>query len=163
MIQPDFSVVIIGPNPGPAAALAPFCERTTRGGGQGAIVFKLTRKSVVNAVNNGLKPAEITARLARHASNEVPANVLRQVQEWSNWVRRVTCSSLIALRCPDSETADRVMGVMRRQAERVNSTVVAIDCKELTTTQRNKLRDHGILVDENPADQETPSKPGKKR
>jgi hypothetical protein len=152
VVQPDFSVVIIGPNPAPAAALAPFCERTTRGGGQGAVVLKLTRESVVKAVKNGLKSDEITARLKRHASNDLPANVLRQVEDWSNWVRRVTTLSLIALRCPDSETADRVMAVMKRQAERVNSTVVAIDRKKLTTTERNKLEDHGILVEDEPTD-----------
>jgi hypothetical protein len=79
VVQPDFSVVVIGLNPAPAAAMAPFCERTTRGGGPGAIVMKITRESVVKAVSNGLKPTEILARLKLHASNEVPANVLHQV------------------------------------------------------------------------------------
>ncbi len=162
VVQPDFSVVVIGPNPAPAAELAPFCERTTRGGGQGAMVLKITRDSVVKAVKNGLPPAEIVARLERHASNSVPANVLRQVQEWSTWVRRVTSSSLIALRCPDSDTADRVMAAMKRQAERVNSTVVALDLKKLTTIERNKLQEHGILVDAEPESQETKSKARKK-
>jgi Helicase conserved C-terminal domain len=146
VVQPDFSVVVIGPNPAPTAALAPFCERTTRGGGQGAIVMKITRESVVKAVANGLKPAEIVARLQRHATNEVPTNVLRQVQEWSTWVRQITSSSLIALRCPDSETADRVMAALKRQAERANATLVVIDRKKLTTADLNKLRDQGILV-----------------
>jgi soluble cytochrome b562 len=150
VVQPDFSLVIIGTNAAPAAALAPLCERTTRGGSQGALVLKLTRESVVKAVKNGLKPQEIVARLTRHASNEVPANVLRQVQEWSTWVRRVTSSSLVALRCPDSDTADRVMAAMKRQAERVSSTLVAIDRNKLTTTDRNKLEDHGILVEDEP-------------
>ena len=110
------------------------------------MILKITRESVVKAVSNGLKPAEIEARLKRHASNEVPANVLREVQDWSNWVRQVTASTLIVLRCPDRDTADRVMGALKRQAERVNETLVAIDQKKLTTTERNKLRGHGIIV-----------------
>ena len=146
VVQPDFSVIVIGLNPAPAAELAPFCERTTRGGSPGALVLKITRDSVVKAVSNGLKPAEIVARLKRHASNEVPANVLREVQDWSNWVRQVTTSTLTVLRCPDRDTADRVMGALKRQAERVNETLVAIDQKKLTTTERNKLRGHGIIV-----------------
>jgi Helicase conserved C-terminal domain len=150
--------VVIGPNPAPAAELAPFCERTNRGGGQGAMVLKITRDSVVKAVKNGLPPAEIVARLERHASNEVPANVLRQVQEWSTWVRRVTSSTMVALRCPDTDSADRVMAAMKRQAERVNSTVVALDLKKLTTTERNKLQEHGILVDGEPESEVTKSK-----
>jgi hypothetical protein len=146
VVQPDFSVIVIGLNPAPAAELAPFCERTTRGGTPGALILKITRESVVKAVSNGLKPAEIVARLERHASNEVPANVLREVRDWSNWVRQVTSSTLSVLRCPDRDTADRVMGALKRQAERVNDTLVAIDQKKLTTTERTKLRSHGIIV-----------------
>jgi predicted KAP-like P-loop ATPase len=134
------------------------CERTNRGGGQGAIVLKITRESVVKAIKNGLNPPEIVARLKHHASNELPANVLRQVQEWSTWVRRVTISPLLALRCPDSDTADRVMAALKRQAERVNPTLVAIDLKKLTTVERNKLQEHGILVDDEPADRKSRSK-----
>jgi Helicase conserved C-terminal domain len=147
VVQPDFSVIVIGLNPAPAADLAPFCERTTRGGSAGAMVLKITRESVVKAVSHGLKPAEIVARLQRHASNEVPANVLREVQDWSNWVRRVTASTLTVVRCPDQDTADRVVAALKRQAQRVNDTLVAIDQKKLTSTERNKLRDHGIIVE----------------
>ena len=108
VVQPDFSVIVIGLNPTAAAELAPFCERATGSGGRGATILKITRESVVKAVANGLKPAEITDRLRRHASNEVPANVLREVQDWSSWVRHVTPATLTVLRCPDRDTADRV-------------------------------------------------------
>jgi hypothetical protein len=163
VVQPDFSVIVIGLNPAPAAELAPFCERTTQGGGQGAMVLKITRESVVKAVSQGLKPAEIVARLQRHASNEVPANVLREVQDWSNWVRRVTSSTLTVLRCPDRDTADRVMVALKRQAERVNDTLVAIDQKKLSATERNKLRSHGIIVQGDSEAREGKSKARRKR
>jgi Helicase conserved C-terminal domain len=156
-------VIVIGLNPAPAADLAPFCVRTTRGGSHGAMVLKITRESVVKAVSHGLKPAEIVARLKRHASNEVPANVLREVQDWSNWVRHVTTSTLTVLRCPDRDTADRVMGAFKRHAQRVNDTLVAIDQKKLTSTERNKLRDHGIIVQGGSEAQESKSKVRKKQ
>ena len=35
VVQPDFSVIVIGLNPTAAAELAPFCERATGGGGGG--------------------------------------------------------------------------------------------------------------------------------
>jgi Helicase conserved C-terminal domain len=127
------------------------------------MVLKISRDSVVNAVKNGLPPTEIVARLERHASNGVPAKVLRQVQEWSTWVRRVTSSSLTALRCPDSDTADRVMAAMKRQAERVNTTVVALGLTKLTTVVRNKLQEHGILVENEPGGRETKSNARKLR
>jgi hypothetical protein len=158
VVQPDFSVIVIGLNPTPAADLAPFCERAATGSGQGALVLKITRDSVVKAVSLGLKPEEIVGRLRRHASNEVPANVLREVEEWSNWVRRVSTSTLTVVRCPDPATADRVMSALKRQAERLNNTLIAIDPKKLTATERNKLRSHGIIVQRGTEAQESETK-----
>src|SRR5262249_34243424 len=125
VVQPDFSVIVIGLNPTAAAELAPFCERATGGGSRGATILKITRESVVRAVAHGLESAKIVDRLRRHASNEVPANVLHEIRDWSNWVRRVTPATLTVLRCPDRDTADRVMGALKRQAERLNETLVA--------------------------------------
>jgi hypothetical protein len=146
VVQPDFSVVLIGQNPLPAAELAPFCVRTTRAGAPGASVLKITRESVIKAVSHGLQPVEIVERLERHASNKVPANVLREVRDWSNGVRQVISATLTVLRCPDAETADRVVEALKRQADRVNATLVALDVKELTATERSKLQSVGIIV-----------------
>jgi hypothetical protein len=107
---------------------------------------------VVKAVSHGLKPSEIADRLRRHASHEVPANVLREVQDWSNWVRRVTPSTMTVLRCPDRDTADRVLSALRKQAERVNDTLIALDLKKLTSAERAKLLAHGIIVEGHAAD-----------
>ena len=163
VVQPDFSVIVIGVNPAPAAELAPFCERASQGAGQGAMILKITRESVVKAVSQGLKPAEIVARLKHHADNEVPANVLRSVEDWAGWVRQVTAGTLAVLRCPDRETADRVMGALKRQGERINDTLVAIDQKKLTATERNKLRSHGILVQSASETQTAKAKSRKRR
>ncbi|MHB1556845.1 MAG: helicase-associated domain-containing protein [Isosphaeraceae bacterium] len=147
VVQPDFSVIVIGPNPAAAAELAPFCERSTGGAGHGAMILKLTRDSVVKAVGHGLKPDEVVARLRRHASVEVPANVLHEVKQWSTWVRRITPTTLTVLRCPDRETADRVMSALRKQAERLNDTMVALDAKKLTPADRSRLVAQGIVVE----------------
>jgi hypothetical protein len=163
IVQPDFSVVVIGLNPAPAAELAPFCERTTRGAGQGALVLKLTRESVVKAVAHGLKPEAIVSRLQRHASNELPANVLKEVEGWAGWVRHVTPCTLTVLRCPDQATADRVMSALKRQAERINETLVAIDRKKLTTADRNKLRDQGIIVQGQDDEEKASGPPARRR
>ena len=112
VVQPDFSVIVIGLNPASVAELTPFCERTNKTGGQGATVLKITRDAVVKAVGLGMKPADMVARLARHAHNDVPANVLQEINEWANWVRHVVPSKLSVLRCGDPNTADRVMSVL---------------------------------------------------
>lgn len=43
VVQPDFSVIVIGLNSVSLAELAPFCERTNKGSGQGATLLKITR------------------------------------------------------------------------------------------------------------------------
>src|SRR5262249_56386915 len=146
VVQPDFSVVIIGLNPTPAAELAPFCERVQGHAGQGVLVFKLTRDAVVKAVTNGLAPTDIVDRLQRHASNPVPANVLQEMRGWCDWVRRLTPETMTVFRCPDRETADRVLAALGRDAQRLGDALVGLAGERVTTAVRNKLHKEGIIV-----------------
>ena len=150
VVQPDYSIVIIGPSAAPAAELLPFCERTSAGSRPGALVLKITRESVLQAIGRGLPPAEVLVRLKRHASHELPANVVREVEGWAGWVRQVALERLTVLRCPDRETADRVMGALPKQAERIHETMVAIAPSKLTTVERQKLLGQGIIVRRRP-------------
>ena len=147
VVQPDFSIVIIGLNPAPAAELSPFCDRDKKSGVTGAVTLKLTRESVVRAVANGLDPAMIGERLTRRSSTQVPANVLRQVQDWSGWVRKVKVATQTIIRCPDRDTADRVQATLKRHAERLNDTMLAIVESKLTSADRTRLRDQGVLIE----------------
>jgi hypothetical protein len=146
VIQPDYSVIVIGLSTASIAELTLLCERSTKGGGNGATILKITRESIVRAVRLGLKPADIIARLTRHASNDIPANVLREVKEWSSWVRQVKLSTMTVIRCGEQDSADRVMAVFRRQAERLSDTIIAIDHARLTASERDKLMGQGIIV-----------------
>ena len=112
------------------------------------MTLRLTRASVVKAVAYGMKPAEIMDRLRRLATKEVPANVLRQVSDWCGWVRRAHASTTLIVRCADSETADRIVAVMKRQAERLTETIVTIDQHRLTSADRNNLREQGVLIED---------------
>jgi len=146
VVQPDFSVTIIGLNPAVAAELAPFCERVRGHAGEGALVLRITRDSVVKAVTHGLAASEVLARLQRHASTPVPANVLREVRDWCDWVRQVSTAHLLAIRCPDKDTADRVVSALGKRAERLTDTIVGVAEDKLTTADRNKLLKHGIIT-----------------
>jgi hypothetical protein len=42
------------------------------------------------------------------------------------------------------------MKALKRQAERINDTLIAIDQKRLTATERTKLRSHGIVIQDHP-------------
>jgi hypothetical protein len=146
VVQPDFSIIVIGLDPTPIADLAPFCERVKGRAGQGAVTFKISRESVVKAVANGLKPAEILARLEHHSSNPLPGNVAHEVRAWSDWVRQVSADPVTVFRCPDAATADRVLAALGRQAERLNPTTVAFPEERLLAAERKKLLGQGILV-----------------
>jgi hypothetical protein len=146
IVQPDFSVVIIGLNPAPAVALAPFCERVKGTVGQGAMTLKITRESVVKAVTHGLKAAEIVARLERHAGNGLPANVRKEVQGWCAWVRRVEVSQPTLIRCPDRDTADRAAAALGKTAERLGETTLVLPASRLTPADRQKLLGQGLIV-----------------
>ncbi len=148
IIQPDFSVVVIGLSSGALAELAPFCDRSGTGShGSGASVLKITRESVTRAIAQGLKPQQILDRLKKHASHDPPANVLREISDWGGWVKTVSISRLTVVRCPDRETADRVAGALKQHGERLNETTLALDAEKLTSIERNKLKLHGILIE----------------
>ena len=103
VIQPDFSVVVIGLSTGPLADLAPFCERVTRGGTPGAVQLKITREAVIRAVGHGLTVEQILNRLDTHASHAIPPNVKLEIKEWGGRVRRVSVGTIKIIRCPDRE------------------------------------------------------------
>jgi hypothetical protein len=145
VVQPDFSVVLIGLDPAPAAELAPFCERLKGRPGQGAVTYRITRDAVVRAVAAGLTGEEMLARLERHSSTPLPGNVAHEVRDWCAWVREVRAEGVVLLRCPGAAAAERARGVLGRQAERLNETTLAV-ASALTAAQRKKLQEHGILV-----------------
>jgi hypothetical protein len=66
------------------------------------------------------------------------------------------------LRCPDRETADRVMGALPRQGERVHETIVAIPPVPLTPAERLKLQGQGIIVTGTPVGAQAAPKPKSK-
>ncbi len=146
VVQPDFSVIVIGLNPAPLAELAPFCERAAGSVGEGAMTYKLTRASVVRAVADGLPPEEIVARLERHASGRLPANVAREVRGWCDWIRPISASPAVLLRCPDRAAADRVQSALGRRAERLGDTIVVFPEAQLGSAEKQKLLAQGLLL-----------------
>lgn len=147
VVQPDFSIVVIGLNPLPLAELAPFCERMTKGGGQGAVILKLTRESVLKAISHGMTSEEILARLDKHAGSALPANVRREAEEWSRWARKVQLETLIVLRCPDKATADRVVSAFKAKVERISDTLVGVTTDQVSSANRTKLQIQGLFIE----------------
>ncbi len=162
IVQPDFSVVVIGIDPAPLAELAPFCERSGGPIGQGAMTFKITRASVTRAASQGLTAKQIVDRLEKYASVAVPANILTEVREWAGWIRRVNVRKLTIVRCPDPEAADRVLSTLGRRAERIAETIVGLDTDKLPPADRAKLQAAGIIITKDDIGPVAVSKPSPK-
>ncbi len=145
LVQPDFTIIIIGSQTGASAELAPFCERQGGRGAGGTLQLKLTRSAVLRAAQQGLTGAEMLARLQRHSSAAVPANVLREVREWADWVRPVDYTPAMIFRCPDRATADRLVAALGRDADRLTETVVILPTTVMLPPLRKKLQDQGLL------------------
>jgi hypothetical protein len=159
VVQPDFTVVVMGSNPAQAADLVPFCERVRGSAGSSSLTLRLTRDLVLKAINEGLPGEEIVTRLERSASMPLPGNVAHELREWCGWVRRVTVAPASLVRCPDRATADRVQSALGRKAERLNDTTVAFTAGALTGAEKQKLQKQGVFLEV----EEPPTKKKKKR
>jgi hypothetical protein len=163
IVQPDFSIIVIGLDPQPLVELAPFCERIKERSSSGATTFKLTRASILKAATTGLTGPEILERLQRHSSTPLPGNVAHEVSEWAGWVRTVRAAPATVFRCPDPTTADRVISSLGRQAERLNETTVAFTEPVLSEAIRRKLLEQGLLLGPEEEEESPPNERQKRR
>jgi hypothetical protein len=110
--------------------------------------LKISRESVIKAVEHGLNGKEIIGRLEKHASNALPKNVVHEVKMWSGWVRKVNVRTMVVVQCPDDETADRVMTALRKRGERLGATAVGMDQDRLSAADRKALKNLGVVISE---------------
>jgi hypothetical protein len=162
VVQPDFSVIVIGVDLAPVAELVAFCERVRERGGTGAVTLRITRASILRAATAGVSAAEILDRLQRHCSTPLPGNVVHEVREWAGWVRSVSAEAAVVFRCPDTATADRVVAALGRGTEKLTETIVSYPSVPLNDAERRKLLEQGILVSRR-ENAPSPKEGGKKR
>lgn len=146
VVQPDFSVIVIGVDLSPVAELAAFCERVRERSSAGAVTMRITRASVLRAVTAGLSGEDILERLRRHASSALPSNVVHEVREWAGWVRSVSAEPATLFRCPDASTADRIIAALGKRAEKLTATIVSFPDAPLSDAERRKLLEQGIIL-----------------
>ena len=144
IVQPNFDVTFLGESPAAEAEIAQFAERRSRGMGA---LFQITRKSIFAAAAAGLTADTALEVLDRACTQAVPANVRHEIQGWFAQCRRVTFESAILIRCPDRETALKVMGLAKGSAMALNETVLAYkDPGKQRPALIKRLKDMGVLV-----------------
>jgi hypothetical protein len=142
--QPNFEVTFLGEAAAAEAEVGRFAER--RGRQMGAL-FQITKKSIFAAAAAGLTAEAVLETLERVCTREVPGNVRREIQGWFAQCRKVSFESAMLIRCPDRETAVRVLGLAKGSAIALTDTV--LEYKE-PGRQRpwliKKLKEMGVLV-----------------
>jgi hypothetical protein len=151
IVQPNFDVTFLGESPAAEAEIAQFAERRSRGMGA---LFQITKKSIYAAAAAGLTAETVLEVLDRVCTQAVPANVRREIQGWFAQCRKVTFESAVLIRCPDRETALKVLGLAKGSATPLNDTVLAYkDPGKQRPALIKRLKDMGVLVSQD--DQKT--------
>jgi len=120
IVQPNFDVTFLGDSPAAEIEIARFAERRGRTG----VLLQITKKSIVAAAMKGLTAQQVLEILERVCTREVPANVRREIQGWFAQCRDVKLDSVQVIRCPDRETAARVMGLAKEMVTPLTETVL---------------------------------------
>lgn len=156
IVQPNFDVTFLGESPAAEAELGRFAER--RGRQMGAL-FQITKKSVFAAAASDMTPEAVFEILDRVCTREVPGNVRREIQGWFGQCRKVSFESVMLIRCPDRETALRVVGLAKGSAVPLSDTVLEYkDPGKQRAALIKKLREMGVIVsvDEKAVEKRTP-------
>ncbi|MGG4219644.1 helicase-associated domain-containing protein [Paenibacillus jamilae] len=105
-VQPDFEILV----PPDVAydvrwRLECCCERVS---GDRMIVYRMTRGSVTEAIEMGMKATAIPALLDKYSRTGVPEHVRLAVEQWAGDVGRTAFATVTLLRCGTQEDADLV-------------------------------------------------------
>ncbi len=147
IVQPDFSVTVIGLDTAPAATLSVYCDRVQGHTGTGALTFRITRDSIRRAVAQGnLTGPAIVKSLESLVTKALPENIKTEILDWANWVRKVNAEHMMLFRCTDIDAASRVVAAFGKHAERISSNYVAVNIQKINAPERQKLLGQGIVV-----------------
>ena len=144
VVQPNFEVVFLAPAPAAEALLTRFAQRKRSGLGA---LFAITKKSIQNAAASGMTAAQVLDTLRELSSKPLPENVAREITGWCAQVRRIEVRPALLLRCPDAETAARVLALAGHGAALVSETVIELPAFAREAELLRKLRGTGIFAD----------------
>ncbi len=144
LVQPNFEVVFTGAAPGIESEFAHMAERIGQGVGT---LFRITRKSVLTALDAGIETDDVLKRLNDLTHKPLPANVVSQIQDWAGSYRRVAVRRMVTIRCPDAETALHVQAIFPRLMRPLTETLLELVNSKSLPDVTKKLKKNGIGVE----------------
>jgi hypothetical protein len=148
VVQPNFDVVFLAPSPLAEATIGRFAERHAKGVGT---LLRITKKAILAAAAGGMTADQVLQTLRRLSSKPIPANVTREIQGWFDQCRRIIVRPAVLIRCPDHETATRVIGVLGNRVVPISETVLELRVLGSKSEVVRKLQSQGIFVDRLPS------------
>jgi hypothetical protein len=144
VVQPNFDVVFLAPSPLAEATIGRFAERRAKGVGT---LLRIAKKAILAAAVSGMTADQVLETLRRLSSKPIPANVAREIHGWFNQCRRIMVRPAVLIRCPDHETATRVIGVLGDRVVPISETVLELRGPDAKSEVLRKLQSQGIFVD----------------
>ena len=141
IVQPNFEIMILGSHLLAEADLAAFCERT---GAKSGAVFRITRKSIQQALHHGATADSVIATLRGLSDCELPANVVTEIGGWAESRKTFFTRPATLLVCPDATVAARIRSLLPAVTAPLNDTTLEL-LAPLTAPQRHKLENIGIF------------------
>ncbi len=98
--------------------------------------FMISKDSVVNALEDGIKAADVIKSLKRNSKTGVPQNVLYDIKEWASGFDRVFIQDMTVLKADKKALLDDIIKIFDSGViERIGPTSVAVEpsaVKEIT-------------------------------
>lgn len=160
IVQPNFEVVFLARSPAAEADIGRFAERT---GQRVGTLFRITRPAVLAAAAAGVDVDEAVDALRRLSAQPLPGNVEHELRGWWSVVRHVRAEQTWVVRCPDEETAARVLAAAGKQARRLGPTAVELTDGKIRAALTRKLTAAGIFLERGSEAEPTKRRRGARR
>lgn len=143
LVQPDFDIVFLSPQPSVEAQCAPFCERLSSGIGT---LFKLTRESVLLSVGQEYTFERVIELLERFSLQSLPDNVTHELKSWFDSARSISIRSTELIVAPDADTARRIVMICEQDVRLLADCYVELLDYSKKQSVLTKLRKQGIIL-----------------
>lgn len=111
--------------------------------------YRLTERTIQEAVASGLTAEDICATLRRHGRHEIPQNVEHSIRNWGSQVQVLSSRRTLILRAPTPESLDAALKLRELKAiagERLNPTTLEVSEDPSTPRIAEALRAGGFFL-----------------
>jgi hypothetical protein len=148
VVQPNFEIVFLGPNPIVEATCGRFSERASKSRHVGTL-FRITKRSCIAAAAAGMTVETAMETLTQASRKPIPENVAHEIKSWFGQCRTVTLRSAMLIECPDADTATQVETLGVRGLKRLNDVTLEVlnaAGHDARKSLEKRLRERGIFL-----------------